>query len=220
MKLSKAIALAFTAAAATYAVGPVPAASASTAAVAPAVPKGEPTLDEVRAATARFRDVKVAMAEGYINPGNSCETAAQMGLDKSLGGMGIHFFRPDLLGVSGPPNPRVDGNGTHTDFRTPSVLIYEPRADGTLELIAVENLVFEKAWKAAGNSQPPSFHGIPYEYMADDPATPMDEAHMFEPHFDKHVWLWRDNPRGVFTPFNPAVTCEHHKGPQMAHKGH
>ena len=219
MRILYSAALALSAAAATYAVGPVPAASASTAA-APAPAAGEPTLEEVRAATARFRDVKVAEAEGYINPGNSCETAAAMGLDKAMGGMGIHFFRPDLLGVSGPPNPRVTGTGTHTDFRNPAILIYEPRADGTLELVAVENLVFEKAWKAAGNKERPSFHGVAYEHMADDPKTETDEAHLFEAHFDKHVWLWRDNPRGVFTPFNPKVTCEHHKGAQMAHNGH
>jgi hypothetical protein len=195
---------------------------AAAAPVPAAAPQaGEPSLEEVRAATARFPDVKVALAEGYISPpGNGCETAAHMGMGKELGGMGIHFFRPDLLGIKGPPNPRVSGDGTHTDFRKPAILIYEPRADGTLELVAVENLVFEQAWKAAGHSSPPSFHGVPYEHMADDPNTKTDEAHMFEPHFDKHVWLYKANPRGVFEPFNPAVTCEHHKGPQMAHNGH
>lgn len=178
------------------------------AATAPA--PGEPTLDEVRTLTERFRDVNVAIAEGYVAPpGAMCETAAHMGMDKALGGMGVHYFRPDLLGISGPPNPRVAGTGTHTDFRKPSILIYEPRADGTLELVAVENLVFEKAWKAAGNTAPPSFHGRTWDRMEDDPATPHDEAHMFEPHYDQHVWLYRDNPTGMFTPFNPAVTCEH-----------
>ena len=37
------------------------------------------------------------------------------------------------------------------------------------ELVAVENLVFEAAWKAAGHKAPPSFDGRPYERMADDP---------------------------------------------------
>ncbi len=40
--------------------------------------------------------------------------------------------------------------------------------------------------------------------MVDDPATPIDEAHNFEPHHDRHVWLYRENPNGVFAPFNPA----------------
>lgn len=193
------------------------AAALAAAAPAPAPAAGEPTLEEVRAATERFRDVKVALAEGYIDPGNACETAAAMGMPNELGGMGIHLFRPDLLGVSGPPNPRVSGNGLHTDFRKPSILIYEPRADGSLELVAVENLVFEKAWKDAGNTAPPSFHGLAWDYMADDPKTAADEAHMFEPHYDRHVWLYKTNPKGMFTPFNPAVTCEHAKGKQVAH---
>jgi hypothetical protein len=179
---------------------------------------GEPTLDQVRAATARFRDVKMALAEGYIrDPGNMCETAEMMGKPAVLGGMGIHFFRPDMLGISGPPNPRVNGTGTHMDFHKPSVLIYEPQADGSLELVAVENLVFAKAWQEAGNKAPPAFHGVPYDFMADDPATPVDEAHMFEPHYDRHVWVHRENPNGVFAPFNPTVTCKYHKTGDAPH---
>ncbi len=172
---------------------------------------GEPTLEEVRAATERFRDVKVALAEGYVpDPANMCETADMMGQPSSLGAMGIHYFRPDLLGISAPPNPRVDGNGTHTDFRNPAILIYEPQADGSLELVAVENLVFQKSWHAAGNKARPSFHGVPYDRMEDDPTTATDEAHMFEPHYDRHVWIYRDNPNGVFAPFNPKVSCKTH----------
>jgi hypothetical protein len=172
---------------------------------------GEPSLAEVRRATERFRDIKVALAEGYIrDPANMCETADMMGKPRELGAMGIHYFRPDMLGITAPPNPRVDGTGTHTDFAKPAILIYEPQADGTLALIAVENLVFAKAWKAAGNNAPPSFHGVAYDTMIDDPATPVDEAHNFEPHHDRHVWLYRENPNGVFAQFNPRVTCEHH----------
>ena len=173
----------------------------------------DPGLAEVRAATERFQDVNVALAEGYIrDPMNLCDTAPMMGRPTELGAMGIHFFRPDLLGISGPPNPRVNGDGTHTDFRRPAILIYEPQQDGSLRLVAVENLVFRAAWHGAGHAERPSFHGVPYDAMADDPATAIDEAHMFEPHYDRHVWLYRDNPNGVFAPFNPAVTCRHHRG--------
>ena len=175
----------------------------------------EPTLVEVRRATERFRDVNVALAEGYIrDPFDLCDTAAMMGRPASLGAMGIHYFRPDLLGITAPPSPRVNGAGTHTDFRKPSILIYEPKEDGTLELVAVENLVFAAAWRDAGNTAPPTFHGVPYDSMVDDPTTAVDEAHMFEPHFDRHVWIYRENPNGVFTPLNPAVTCAFHRGPQ------
>ena len=186
----------------------------------PASAQGEPDLQTVRAAAERFRDVEVALAEGYVPaPGSICESAVHMGQPAELGAMGIHYFRPDLLGITAPPNPRVAGSGTHTDFLNPAILIYEPQADGRLELVAVENLVFESAWRAAGNSEPPSFHGRPYEHMVDDPATQLDEAHMFEPHFDRHVWVFRDNPNGVFAPYNPNVRCP--SGGQLAHhNGH
>lgn len=176
----------------------------------PAPAPGEPTLEEVRAATERFRDVRVALAAGYIpDPSGMCATAEMEGRPAEEGAMGIHYLRPDLLGITGPPNPRVSGAGTYTDFRRPAVLIYEPQANGSLELVAVENLVFVDAWERAGNRQPPSFHGLPYDRMEDDPATEIDEAHGFEPHYDRHVWIFRENPQGVFAPFNQDVSCKH-----------
>jgi hypothetical protein len=177
----------------------------------PSAPPAEPTLEEVRAATERFRDVAVALAEGYLrDPFDVCETADMMGRPAEEGAMGIHFFRPDLLGITAT-EPRVDGTGTYTDFLNPAILIYEPQADGALELVAVENLVFMRAWEEAGHQGPPSFHGVPYDRMVDDPETAADEAHVFAPHYDRHVWVYRENPNGVFTPFNPAVTCTHHR---------
>jgi hypothetical protein len=188
--------------------------AACTRSDAPGLPgPGEPNLAEVRRVTERFRDVNTALAEGYIrDPFDLCETSEMMGRPASLGAMGVHYFRPDLLGVTAPPSPRVEGNGTHTDFHVPAILIYEPQADGSMELVGVENLVFIAAWTASGHAAPPSFHGVAYDRMVDDPATAADEAHMFMPHFDRHVWIYRDNPNGVFKPFNPAVTCQHHKG--------
>ncbi|HEX2764852.1 MAG TPA: hypothetical protein VHM92_13545 [Allosphingosinicella sp.] len=172
----------------------------------------EPSLAEVRAATERFRHVKVALAEGYVrDPMNVCDTADMMGRPARLGAMGIHYFRPDLLGIKGPPNPRVDGDGTHVDFHKPGILIYEPQPDASLQLVAVENLVFQKSWHAAGHARPPSYQGVEYDTMQDDKATAIDEAHMFEPHYDRHVWLYRENPNGVFAQFNPNVSCEAHK---------
>jgi len=173
----------------------------------------EPDLAAVKAATERFRDLAVALGEGYVrDPMNVCDTAEMLGEPPELGVMGVHYLRPDLLGITGPPNPRVSGSGVHTDFLQPAVLIYEPQEDGSLELMAVENLAFRAAWQEAGNVEPPSFHGVPFDMMEDDPSTDLDEAHMFEPHYDRHVWLFRDNPNGMFSQYNPNATCEHHHG--------
>lgn len=171
----------------------------------------EPSLEEIRTATQKYKDVKVALDEGYIaDPMNTCEMATMMGRPAEDGGMGIHYFRPDLLGITAT-EPRVDGVGTHTDFLQPAVLLYEPQADGSMVLVAVENLVFTKAWHAAGNDSPPAFHGVVYDHMVDDPDTEIDEAHMFQEHYDRHIWVHRENPNGVFTPFNPNVSCKYHK---------
>lgn len=165
-------------------------------------------LAAVKAASARYADVNTALAESYIpDPSGHCVSAAAEGLPAEWGAMGLHYLNPARLGIVAT-EPRVDGNGLNTDFLKPSILLYEPQADGTMRLVGVENLVFEKAWKAAGNTEAPVFAGRNWDYMADDPNTPGDEAHGFEPHFDQHVWFV-DNPAGSLMPFNPAITCEH-----------
>jgi hypothetical protein len=165
--------------------------------------------DAIRAATERFKDVNVALQEGYIaDPSGMCTTAEMEGQPAESGAMGIHYFRPDLLGITAT-EPRVDGKGIYTDFLNPAVLLYESQADGSLELVGVENLVFKDAWHAAGNAEPPVFAGHSFNEMVDDTGTPVDEAHGFEPHYDLHVWAYRENPNGMFESFNPAVTCEH-----------
>jgi hypothetical protein len=169
-------------------------------------------VEKVGAVTERFKDVKVALAEGYIpDPAGHCVTAEGEGLPAELGGMGIHYLRPDMLGITAT-TPRVDGTGTHTDFDNPAILLYEPQADGSLVLIGAENLVFKKAWEAAGNSEPPVFAGRKWDLMEDDPNTPGDEAHGFEAHYDQHVYFKGDDADAAVNPFHPAVTCEHHSG--------
>jgi hypothetical protein len=169
----------------------------------------ENELAAIRAATDKYRDVKVALADGYVmDPSGMCITSAMEGAPRQLGAMGVHYFRPDLLGLEGD-TPRVHGKGMHTDFLKPAVLIYEPQADGTRKLVAIENLVWAKAWQDAGNKEAPVFQGNDYFYMQDNPLTQADEAHGFEPHYELHFWLYRDNPSGMFSPFNPTVSCEH-----------
>lgn len=163
----------------------------------------------VKAAAEKYMDVNVALAEGFVpDPSGHCITAAEEGLPPEWGGMGIHYLNMAALKITAG-EPRVDGESTHTDFMTPAILLYEPQEDGSLELVGVENLVFQKAWRAAGNSEPPSFAGRVWDAMANDPATVAEEAHGFEPHYDQHVWF-RENPAGALMPFNSNVTCEHH----------
>lgn len=162
-----------------------------------------------RDAVARYGNVDDAVAAGYIpDPSGHCVSAAMEGLPAELGGMGIHYLNPAMLGITASA-PRVDGTSTYTDFSNPAILLYEPQADGTLKLVGAENLVFEKAWRAAGNADGPRLPMRAWDHMVDDPATAQDEAHGFEPHYDQHVWFV-GAPENALTPFNPAVTCDHH----------
>ena len=186
-----------------------PAGSDDAASAASVAPDAE--VESIRAATARFRDVNIALKEGYVrDPMNHCFIAPFEGYPKQLGAMGIHYFRPDLLGITETTLP-INGTGTHTDFTRPGILLYEPQEDGRLELVAVENLVFAEAWHRREKARP-SFRGNEFYRMIDNLATTdVNEAHMFMPHYELHMWLYRDNPNGMFAQFNPNVTCEHHR---------
>jgi hypothetical protein len=66
---------------------------------------------EIRAASERFTDVNAALKEGYIpDPHNLCITAEMEGQAAEKGAMGIHYFRPDMLGITAT-EPLVDGSG-------------------------------------------------------------------------------------------------------------
>ncbi len=188
----------------------VPGAAVAAAVFAMAAHADEYDLAALRAATEKYADVNVALADGYIpDPSGHCVDAGAEGLPAELGGMGLHYLHPALLQITGA-EPRVDGTGTHTDFARPAILLYEPQQDGSLVLVGIENLVFEAGWKGMGNDGPPVINGRSWDRMADDPATAADEAHGFMPHFDQHVWLFRENPAGDLEPFNANVSCAHH----------
>jgi len=173
----------------------------------------EPTLDEVRSIAEKYRDVAVAKAEGYTTD-HKCMTAEMLGQPAEMGAMGLHYVRRDLLGLPPKPAPpgsgRVGGTGTHIDFRQPAMLVYEPQPDGTLQLVAVENLVFADAWHTKSKA-PPTFHGRTYPLLKDDARTKVDEAHGWQPHYEQHLWVFRDNSNGAYSPFNPKVTCKYNR---------
>jgi hypothetical protein len=164
-----------------------------------------PTLEVVRAATEKYRDVGAALADGYLRDElDTCETPYHMGLVGKAGAMGIHFLRPDLLGIDSLET-RFDVAASHIDFLHPAILLYEPQADGSLDLVAVANMVSAEAWESRGQRSPPTFGGLPYDYV---PANPGMGTGAF---YERHLWLFRENPDGVYAQYNPNVTCKHHE---------
>jgi hypothetical protein len=96
------------------------------------------------------------------------------------GAMGFHYGKTSLI------------NGT-TYVDKPQLLLYEPERDGRMRLVAVEYI-------------------IPYTDHSRDAAPPELLGQKFL-QFDTfqvwglHVWIWKDNPAGLFAPWNTRVSC-------------
>ena len=132
-----------------------------------------PLADAVRVANDRFEDVAVAVKEGYAPI--PCDSAP-MG-----GGMGIHYVNGDYLKDKTP------------EIARPQAVMYEPQADGSLKLIAVEYITFKGPASIGGHLM--NFNGAPNSYGLD-------------PFYEIHVWAWKTNPRGTFADDNPDVSCD------------
>ncbi len=98
-----------------------------------------------------------------------------------LGGMGYHVGRMDFM----------DGR---TNYLEPQVLLYEPLEDGSLEFIGVEYIIPFAIHSA--DSDPPMTLGQHYHQ------NPVQEI------WALHVWTEKDNPTGMYSDWNPNVSCE------------
>lgn len=96
-----------------------------------------------------------------------------------LGGMGYHWANPSLV------DPVLDP-------LKPEVVLYATGPGGKLRLVALEYIVINVGQPA------PMFGDQPFNVGG----TPVPV-----PHWSLHVWLYESNPSGLFTPFNPNVSC-------------
>lgn len=145
----------------------------------PAVAAGNQDLAALRKATARYHDVEVALADGYL-PDPHCVAAPP-------GGMGMHYVNPGNMDLVIDPS-------------RPEALLYEPTADG-VRLVGAEFLVHGDGWDAL-HTDPPRFAGVEF-----DPPMDRGAAAPPGPFYTLHVWIWKHNPSGMFAPFNPRVSC-------------
>jgi hypothetical protein len=68
----------------------------------------------------------------------------------------------------------------------PNALVYAPTPNGGLKLVAVEYASETPATLFGQDFDPPG--AVPFHTL--------------------HAWIWKDNPRGVFHPTNPHVSCD------------
>ena len=142
------------------------------------------------AATASFHDLEVAQEAGYTIhvadlTGATC--IAQAG----EGAMGDHFANGALL---------LDGGVV--DAAMPEAVVYEQRNDGSYKLVALEYVVFQADWEAAGNASPPRLFGRAFDVVGSP------NRYGLPPFYALHAWLWKPNPSGLLYAWNPNVSCD------------
>ena len=155
----------------------------------PAVTAAAETSDtsDARAGTTRYHRLDAAQTAGY---GLLRDAAGIACIDNpGVGGMGIHYVNGELVG-----NPSVNA-------ATPEALVYEPQPNGRLRLVAVEYIVPQSAWEAAGHTGTPALFGRSFELI------PSPNRYGLPPFYELHAWIWKHNPRGMFDDWNPGVSC-------------
>jgi hypothetical protein len=94
------------------------------------------------------------------------------------------------------------------DVRRPEVLVYEPQ-DGGLRLVAVEFLVDAQQWDAA-NPGAPVIGGQLLNYVG------APNRLRLPAYYELHVWAWKRNSSGIFSDWNPKVSCTRYEGEKRA----
>ncbi len=137
-------------------------------------------VGHVREVNDRFRDVSIAVAEGYKPM--PCVSGADGGA------MGVHYVNAKLLAAD------------TIEIGHPQAVMYEPKPDGRMVLVAVEYITSKGPASLEGQlfnfTGAPNRYGLPAFYAL-------------------HVWAWKPNPKGAFADMNPNVTCEHAIGTSM-----
>ena len=134
-------------------------------------------LAELRDATAQFHRPEAAQAAGYD---------LVPGLDHcfnnpGVGAMGYHYINVSLL-------------DTTVNFLQPEVMVYALGPNGGLQLGAVEYIVPAAAWDTE-HTELPQVMGHEFHL---NPSLGV---------YVLHIWVWKNNPSGMFEDWNPKVSC-------------
>jgi hypothetical protein len=150
-----------------------------------------PLIEKVRAATERYRELSVALAEGFVQ-GTPCVSGPD------TGAMGVHFVMPARIN-----GPAAIMNGGVLQADQPEALIYEPLPGGAMRLVGVEYIVLAGIWASknpAGST--PALDGDLLNYIAEPNRFGLPAF------YEIHVWAWEHNPKGSFADWNTHVSCE------------
>ena len=139
-------------------------------------------LADLRRLTARFHDFEAADDAGYDILVTHPTSGAACLEHPTEGGMGRHYLKLGLVDAE-------------VAVLEPEVVMYEPMRNGRLRLVGFEYI-------------------IPYTIRPREATPPVLFGQDFL-HNDVfglwmlHVYVWKNNPSGMFATWNPKITCEH-----------
>lgn len=154
-------------------------------------------LETARHATEKYKDVRVAEANGY------------KAIGPDVPGMGIHFIGPY--------------GGSSFDVEQPTILLYEKDSSGVggYALVGVSYLLTAVEGPDGQPANPPFPKALAQWHrhanicvLADRSAhTDLSESQCTtrgghftaETQWMVHAWIWKDSPTGLFAPTNPTV---------------
>jgi hypothetical protein len=132
---------------------------------------------QLRLATVHYQSLAEAQASGY----QLAPGANQCLNNSGFGGLGYRYINSSLLDAQ-------------VDYQQPEAMIYVPGPNGTLRLGAVEYIVPVAAWNVT-NAGWPQMMGRQFHL------NPGLGAYVL------HIWVWENNPSGMFEDWNPNVSC-------------
>lgn len=149
-------------------------------AVVPAA-QGEPANSEAGAGAVRAWTVDYHDVDAAVADGF-------LPTEECVPGMGYHFVNPDRFDTVLKPSE-------------PEALLYTRDEDGEWVLIGAEWLVVDADQDLSTNDDRPSIFGRPLDgpMPGHGPGMPS--------HYDRHAYVWTENPDGTFAMWNPEVTC-------------
>ncbi len=149
-------------------------------------------LAAARRATAKYHDVNVAVADGYLP------------VSPHIPGMGAHYVNFALLDAV-------------FDIERPEILLYSMAEGNRPKLVAVEYVAASPVPSPVppdgftGDSDEWDVHEASCHYpdgseeLQPDPSLCPPPAFWHPDLWALHAWVWRGNPDGIFAPSNPNV---------------
>lgn len=149
------------------------------------------SLSESRASAQDHRDAQenkdLAALRAATEKFHKIEVAAQAGWNEQVP-PGC-FTSPD--GSMGYHFRNLSKVGTLNPTE-PQFVMYEPQKDGSMRLVGVEFIALGEP-----TDTPPVLFGQPFQYNFTFNVWAL------------HVWAWRENPSGLYSNWNPKVSCQY-----------